>query len=73
MFYLENSFSLLWKRGNSTIVTQLIHIFLDLLSIILQCGLECLKFADYGLVKKDKAIIYFAVYKSWTNIGFKRF
>ena len=47
------------------------HSFLDLLIVILQCNLECLKYADCELVKKEKAFTYFAVYESWTNINFK--
>ena len=47
------------------------HSFLNLLVVILQCNLECLKYADCGLVKKEKAFTYFAVYESWTNINFK--
>ena len=36
---------------------------------------ECLKYADCGLVKKEKGFVYksFAVYKNWTNIGFERY
>ena len=46
----------------------------DLLIVILQCSLECPKYADCELVKKEKAFMRDLLYnKNRTNFGFKRY